>query len=408
MIMFSELRKLFSSKSVLISLFILMAILCVFSYNAYRSSDPLIKKYSEYISYLQGSGYSPDELCDYLKVKKSALESEVNLSPEQATKTKGEYTDTLMGDYIIVARAYKQADYIYSQFPSDRIALINNSIYNIKTENEKVISDNELIRTNENVIELYNRLIKPHFTANGDMESTYLFFDNSFWDYLMIIFVVLISVRMFTIDITNGSYQIIFSSVKGRNRLCIKQICAVIISIIAIITVSSLIQIFCSYAFFGIKSLTVPIQMYQEYEYCPYLISLGGFFAIKGFAKIIFYSSVAGVTILLTVICRKVIASISVPSIIGISAQIIMTYYYLYSVDPNANQLQKEYERYNLLRCILPNGLLNIREYYKTYDCIFLFNTTISRLTVNIIITISFTLICLTMSLVIYGKPRKR
>lgn len=177
----------------------------------------------------------------------------------------------LTGDFYIYHKAYELVNYKYKKFPSNRKQIISDSLYNISEEKQKSTPDKSVIKSNELVIEKYNRVINLELKNVGNLESMQHFFDNTIWEYAMIAFIVMLTVRMFTMDISCSAYKRIHSSKKGQRHLFKKQFFAVLLVITAITIVVALIQLICGITLFGVTKLALPLQMYPDFEFCPYL-----------------------------------------------------------------------------------------------------------------------------------------
>lgn len=379
-----------------------------FIINASKSKDLYISSYEKILSDFSSKDISEQELCDLLHEKKQSLEMSVKDFGDLANQQPGEYTDNLITDYLLFSHAYNTANYIYVQIPFDRRQIVNNSLYNISEELEKPQPDESVIRSNNHVIEKYNRVIPCELKSTGNLETMYLFFDNTIWDYVMIAFVIMITVRMFTMDISSGAYRMIYSSVKGRKRLFVRQFVAVGIIITVMMVLNAICQLFCGMVFFGVTNFSLPLQMVSEYEFCPYMISIGGYLGIKLIAKILFYFMILSLSAMITVLWRKVLASFVSLLIIGIAPLITITQFFLYSLDQNSNTLQSKYQTYNAMRCLVPHSLLNIDVYFQTYDEFSMFGFQLSRLFSVCLVTVFIIAICFIIGLCKFGCAKKR
>ena len=406
--MIFEIKKLFSPWLTLICLGLTLVFLSVFIVNAYRSKDTSADAYEKLLSDLSLNEMSGQEICDTLYNKKRELEIQVDEAGDLAFQQKGEYSETLMGDSLLFSRAYDAANYLYVQIPSDRRRIVNDSLYNISEESQKVQPDKKNIQINDHIIDKYNRVIKLELKSTGSTDSMQLFFDNTIWDYIMIAFAVMIAVRMFTIDITCGAYQMIYSSFNGRKKLFIRQFFAAILVVSLVIIFHSFCQLVCGIFFFGVKDFSLPLQMDPEYELCPYLITIGGYLGIKLLAKLLFYTMITSISILITILCRKVIVPFVSSLIIGVAPLITITHFFLYSLERNSNNFQFEYQVYNIMRTLLPHSLLNLRVYFQGYDEINLFGFPFCRLLSVCFVTTFIIIICFVFALNQFGAAKKR
>ena len=312
----------------------------------------------------------------------------------------------LTGDFYIYHKAYELVNYKYKKFPSNLKQIISDSLYNISEEKQKSTPDKSVIKSNELVIEKYNRVINLELKNVGNLESMQHFFDNTIWEYAMIAFIVMLTVRMFTMDISCGAYKRIYSSKKGQRHLFKKQFFAVLLVITVITVVVALIQLICGITLFGVTKFSLPLQMHPDFEFCPYLISIGGFLSIKFLCKLLFYIMIATVTSMVSVLFRKQLSSFAVSLVIGVLPLIAITYFFVYTTN-DTSAISTKYKIYDNMRGFVPHGLLNIRNYFRTFDYINLFGLQISRIILALAITILITIICFIFAFKNYGISKE-
>lgn len=402
--MLSELRKLFSSVSILICLAVTIAFLAVFIFQAYRSRYTDTEEYKKFLSEI----LEEDDVYSYLSSKKKMLESNLmEMGDDELFGQPGDYAENLMGDYLLYVKASGKADYVYTQLPQDRINIVKDSLYHIADENKKDVPDYGTIRQNERIIALYNRIVPCSLSNSGSLEQTMLFFDNTLWDYVFIALIVILTVRMFMMDISCGAFRLIYTSINGRRILFRRQLSAVVAVGVVFIAVQSICQFLCGYFFFDTCDMTLPLQIFPEFEFCPYQISLGEFFAIKFLGKCLFYVSLITSIAWITIISRKVTLCLVSGLMIGIVPVIGLTSFFLYSLDRDANAAQLKYRVYDFFRMVTPHALLNPQTYFRSYDEIMLGNLFINRFVMACTIsTLIIILSCFAASRC-YGKARK-
>lgn len=247
----------------------------VFAVNALKSRNSSNNAYEELLADINNSKMSDEEILIDLYSQFELLQIQINELGDSAFEKPGKYGKNIMEDYIIYSNAYSNASYIYQKFPDNRRQLVEDALYNISEEKSKTDPNTSVIKSNELVIEKYNRTIDLKFKDTGNIEGVQLFFDNTIWEYAMIVFVVMLAVRMFTMDISCGAYKIIHSSLNGQRSLFIKQFASVSVVVTAITVFTALIQIIFGKIFFDINDLSLPLQSFPEFEFCPYLISTG-------------------------------------------------------------------------------------------------------------------------------------
>ncbi len=397
-----ELKKLFSSWYMYICFLIVIAFFAVFAVNAVRSRSESDADYETLLSEINESEKSGDEICMELYNKCDALNYEIIEAGDRAFEIEGELGGNLMMDYFAYQKAYNLANYIYIKFPNERTYLVEDAIYNIVEQENNSTVNEVILRTNEKVIEKYNRKIDLELVNVGKIDQIHHFFDNTGWEYVFIAFIIMMTVRMFTMDFSCGTYKMVFTSKKGQHKLFVKQLASILLIVTGIAVAAALVQLIVGIKCFNIGNLSAPIQSYSEYEFCPYLISIRTFLLIKLLCKLIFYYTVVAITAMISVLFRKQLPSLAVGLIITLS-----TYFYNYTTDV-IGALTIEYRVYNFLRSILPQGLLNIKSYFNSFDYINVLGTNINRLSANIFISVFIITVCFAISWIAYAKPRKR
>lgn len=210
-----------------------------------------------------------------------------------------------MADYLIYQKAYSLADYIYREFPDSRTYIIEDALYNISDEKNNSIVNGTTVKINELVIEKYNRVIDLQLINVGNIELMQIYFDNTIWEYALIAFIVMMTVRIFTMDFTCGTYKMIFSSKNGQRALFVRQLSSILMIVTVIAIIAALVQLIVGILCFDISNLSAPIQIYSEFEFCPYTISINTFLLIKLLCKLIFYYTVIAITAMISVILRQ-------------------------------------------------------------------------------------------------------
>lgn len=405
--MLYEIKKLFSSRYMYICISIVVAFFAVFVVNAVRSRNESDIPYETLLSEMRESEKSGDEICTELYNKCEKIGAQISELGDKAFETEGEYGENLMTDYLICQKAYSLADYIYREFPDSRTNMIEDALYHIAEEKSNSVVNETTIKTNEIVIEKYNRVIDLQLINAGNIESTQNFFDNTIWEYALIMLVIMMTVRMFTMDITCGAYKMIFSSKNGQRTLFLRQLISVALIVTVIAITAAAVQLIVGILCFDISDLSAPIQIYQEFEFCPYAMSIGAFLLIKLLCKLIFYYTVIAITAMLSARFRQQLPSLGIALFATLSPLIVITYFFAYTTEYNG-ALSFEYRAYNFLRGILPQGLLNIKSYFNSFDYINIFGASVSRLSIAIAISILISIACIAVAWNVYAKPRKR
>ncbi len=136
----------------------------MFVVSAIRSREPDSSReeynnaYEKFLSEIRESEKDGDEICTDLYNKCENITNKINELGDKAFETEGEYGTNLMLDSFIYRAAYNRADYVYKTFPNNRTYLVEDAVYNIFEEKSSSNPNKTTIRTNEIVIEKYNRV----------------------------------------------------------------------------------------------------------------------------------------------------------------------------------------------------------------------------------------------------------
>ena len=230
-----EIKKLFASKLIIICLVLLFGFFVFFVVNAYKSREEVSEPYEKLISDISDVSDDSNSVLALLKEKSEQMTTDYYLNSEMYHSTKGEYGSTLADDMFLYRKAYNDAKKYFKTFPQNRIRLINDAMLTIIEEESKENPDKSIIALNQKAVDKYNRQIKMELKSTGDLFNTLYFFDNTYWDYALIAFIIMLTVRMFTLDYSTGAYQIVFSTPGGKKKLFLKQYFTLIASAVTII-----------------------------------------------------------------------------------------------------------------------------------------------------------------------------
>lgn len=404
--MISEIKKLFSSPFTYVSLLIVFAFLSVFIVNAARTDRAADKTYESFLAEINSSNMPEDEHILKLHNDIESLNMQMVEMGDGFFSIQGDYGETLADDLVIFYGAYNLLEYKNNQFPNNRKQIINDSIYKIMEEEQKEYPNTKVIKSNELAIKKYNKAVPLELKNVGDMESMQLYFDNTIWEYAMIAFIVMLTVRMFTVDISSGAYKMIHSSRMGRRHLFTRQFLAVSSIVTAIAIIAALIQLIFGVALFGVSNFFLPLQMYSEYEFCPFSISIAAFLLIKFLCKLLFYIMIVAVTAMVSIMTRKQFISLITSLVVGVAPLVTITYYFDQTTK-DSGDISTKFKAYDNLRGVVPHGLLNIRRYFSTFDYINLLGFHISRIALILSITALITIICSIVAYKNYGTPKE-
>lgn len=379
-----EIKKLFSSIFMWICLGLVIAFMSVYIIipGIYSNPDRI---YKSFLEQLNSQNLSEKELIEYLSSERIVLLKKCSELGDERFNVKGEFSENIWTDFMLFNRALETARYVFEEIPENRTSIVKDSLRTISAENAKSNPDMSVIRMNNLAVEKYNRIIDCRLMDTGDFDTIYSDFDNTAWDFVMIVFTVILAARMFSMDISRGAYKIIFSSANGRKKLYFKQLSACALIAGGLILLQTLCQIICGAVFFGVDNLSMPIQMIKDYEFCPYNISLGGFFAIKTLGKLLFYFSCIAVTALIAVLSRKALLSAAAAIILCVAPKILSNYFCSAANNESTSIFARD--TFNVMRCFIPQSLLNAKMYFRELDYAEIADFPLSRLLCVMLVT---------------------
>lgn len=387
-----ELKKLFSSVQMMICLFLLIAFLAFFVVQSYRSRDTTIEGYTKLINEFSEKYTDENELIEALAIKRYEVQSRLDSEGENAYNIKGEYGENLMSDFVLLDKAENYANYIYKDIQKHRKRIIKDSLYQIEET-----SDRNIKTEYQTAVEKYNVVLDNEFTNTGNITSAALFFDFTVWDYAMMAFVIMLTVRMFTLDRESGAYKMVCSSYYGKGRLFVNQLSVCLFIGFLIIILHTICQLLCGGLFYGINNFSLPIQSYEYFEFCPFNITLGEYLLIKTAGKLLLIMAAVSVTALITCLLRKNIPSVVMSIVIVIGSMLLNTKLYLSANDETGSIIESQ-KKFAEVRGFLPACLLKPDEYFKSLDYICIFNTAVPRFCCAAVITALISIICIGIS----------
>ena len=397
-----EIKKIFWSRYILLCLIILMGFFVVFIINAYKARVNYSKEYERLLTDISQNGYADEKGLKEVANKRDEILQHVFEDGKAASNIKGEFGKTVADDMLLYSKAYDEIKYIYIDFPEGRKRIVTDALSNIKNSNsEKIISENEI------VIEKYNRRIDMPLKNSGNLFDTLYFFDNTVWDYALIVFVIMLTVRAFSIDISSGAYQVVYSTAVKRKKLFFKAFISVLLFTVIILLITSICQIICGYFFFGVNDLSLPLQMTSYFELCPYLFSVLDYYIIKLLCKLLFYIALISISALFTVFSRRQASAMPFSMVVFITPLIIITYYFTLSTADSANSSDKSFLLYKELQTFIPQGLLNIKTYFNSFDYVNIAGVFMPRILCCVIITAVLAIGAFIMALQIYARPKR-
>lgn len=397
-----ELKKLFSSRLMLLSIIMTILLLGVFVYRTAKynmDTAENISRSREFIADIS-SGRSNAEVRSYLSRRQTELSEQIASSGEQ-------FPPELMNELFMCQSVQRKLDYIEKDFPEHRRALITDALAAAERERAKDAPDQSIITLNELAAEKYNTVIDLKLTESGKLGDLLINLDNIYWDYAMMLLAVITAVRMFTLDYSSGVYRVIHSEIKSRGRLFACQLAGAFAVTAAVVIVSAICQLIVGIFCFGISDLSLPLQQFEGFEYCPYKITVGGFLALKLCLKLLFYLCVTAVSVLMSVITKRAGAAAPISALAAIIPQIIMTVLFIYVAGENASALDRRYIAFDRLRTVLPQGFLNLKTYFFRFDHIMVPGFAVSRLFCAVTVTCLITAVCIFTASKKFARPAR-
>lgn len=404
--MIYEIKKLFSSVFVLICLGVVVVFMGLNVRNAAVNANNN-KEYKRLLADLNAQGLSEEEIIELYSEKESEFHSIMDAENSQDILygTEGEYGDNLFLDYMLYINAYNDADYIVNQFPKHRQNTVKDSLYNINDEELKASPNQDILALNRLAVEKYNRVLNLRIADPGDFDKMLYYFENTFWDYVMAAFAVMLTVRMFTMDLSCKAYKMVYSSYNGKEKLFLKQYLSCIAVICCLVLLYAACQLICGSLCFGVQDYSIPIQTVSAYEFCPYVISIGGFFAIQTLVKLLFYIMVVSAAALFAVLSRKALPSVAGSLILAIAPIAVSQYFYrMVTNGVGLSYASAEYRAFSLMRCIVPQFVLNSKTYFTGFDYFSVFGICISRFASVLVITALIVIVCFAVSYRSFGR----
>ncbi len=380
--MYYELKKLFSAKLVwgLLALNLLYMLFIPFQglRHNYRDHIQSVKTQQKIYTQMQAAYPEPQAMQD-------ALEQELYRITAQdwTSDAPGTYGKTLRQDFFAVNAVYEHVNYLVTQVPHNRSKIIKEMLYDISQAEQSGEQDLFTLRSNELAIKQYNRILPLELVSTGIHEGTqYILFNYTMWEYLMLAFLVLLTVRMFTMDLTCGAYQMIHTAKYAEKALFFRKFGALALVALLILLFHLSVELIANCTILGLSNSHLPLQQLETFEMCPYFITIGGFYLLKTVMKYLAYLWVIGLTAWLATILRKPLAAGGLGILLSCGGLVVHMVFYLRQTDVTARKI------YRVLRVILPQGLLNAREYLQTFDMANVLQYPVGRLQLCCCITI--------------------
>lgn len=382
--MYYELKKLFSAK--LVWGFLILNIL----YMLFIPFQGLRKNYQSYMqsvetqnaiyAKMQATYSDPQAIQDALE--QELLDMQLQNWMDDADDAPGTYGETMRQDFFAMNAVHDHVKYLVTQIPNNRSTLIKEMLYDMYQAEQSGEQDLFTVRSNALAIEQYNRILPLEIVSTGVQTDTqYIIFNYTMWEYLMLAFLVLLTVRMFTMDLTTGAYQMIHTAKSAEKALFFRKFGALALTALLILLFHLGVELATNCTILGLSGFHLPLQQRSAFEMCPYSITIGGFYLLKTVMKYLAYLWVIGLTAWITALLRKPLAANGLGILFACGGLALHMVFYLRQTDTTARKI------YRVLRMLLPQGLLNAREYLQTFDVANLLQYPVGRLQICCCIT---------------------
>ena len=397
-----ELKKLFSSRLMLVCIIVTAILFGVFVFRSvkyYSIGNEVIDERRRFIAEVS-EGRSRTEIGAFLSQRINELNGQIK-------DYDNEPPIELMNELFMCINVQDKLAYIEKEFPKHRRALIYNAIAAAERERMKPEPNQSVITLNELAAEKYNRIIDLKLTESGKLRDLLISLDNIYWDYAMMLLAVIIAVRMFTLDRTCGAYRVLNTKIKSRGRLFLSQLLSAFSVTAVIIILTAVCQLTVGMTCFGISDLSLPIQQFEGFEHCPHSVTLGGFLLSKLAMKLLFYLFVTALAAMLSVLLKKPQTALPAASLAVILPQILMTVLFVYTTEENASALDGRYIAFDRLRCILPQSFLNLKTYFFRFDYVTVFGIALPRMICAAAVTCGLTAVCIFTAYRKFARPAR-
>lgn len=399
-----EFKKLFASVFMWIIFGIVLAYLVIYivipadGINFYPNSQHL----NALLNTLNESGMTPDGQIEFCRAKQEEISS---WAFGENRADKGEYTDTVYDDYILLDCAVDVLERIYHDIPENRTAIVKDALRNITEENAKSEPDLGVIRMNSLAAKKYNRIVECEVRYTGHFDPVYNVYDDEPWDYVMIFFAVILTARMFTLDISRGSFKMVFSSKNGRIKLFTKQLSACLSVVGGMILLHTLSGMLVGAICYGVNDFSLPVQMAAPFCACPFALNLGGYYAVRTLGKLLFYFSCVTFTALIAILSKRALPTAAAGVIFCLAPAVLMSRLYVATkTEYTAITAQKTL---NVLKCFVPQSFLNIKMYFVDFDYAEIFGFPMSRIICIFCVTGILILAEVVISARIFGRETR-
>ena len=404
-----EIKKLLFSKLFIVCFAVLMAVLAGITINAAGERVTLDGPYRKLLEAVKAAEGTEEEKLDDLLRKKEWLEATVLKDHASAVGTAGAFGVTLFDDLILYSRAYDDLRRYLSEFKNNRTRIVIDALEALEDEKQKSDPEGRIIKKNELVIDKYNRVIDLQPADPGKLDRVLDNYDVGAWQVTFVLFIVTLSVRMFTMDNSSGEYKVLNSSVLRKKALFFRRYLAVMTAGIIVWLLVCVFQGLMASVLFKVDDMSLPIQMTVCFEFCPFILSVGGFCLIRFLCGSLVIMSVSALTAFLCIVLQKTSISLATSAVLTLAPCVFLDLLRRKAEVSASNVLSGEYKMYELFRSLLPTGLLNVRTYFQGFDYTNVFEIFIPRIVCCVAVTATITVIFLVAAAAFFsGHIRKR
>ncbi len=398
---FYELKKIFKTKGILISIVIIILCMLLNGINNagllnYLKPDVLtdatiqnVSKYNEKLFDELGETEYSDEKYEEMLLEYNSLYdgSETGIGAE-----KGKYGPTQAYDRYVYGLALDQMRYL-KNFQSDISDVIINAEQS--RENNKNLGkyrDDYKEKETTKAIQAYSEILNNTELKLCYVTSAYWYSftesegSNKFNTQLILFFICCIFSVYFATEYESRMSKMTYVTYKGRlSMFAVKNAVVFVISFL-ITLLSCLINIIVLTLHHGgmADALSQPVQLIFNNEpfaeFCPFNITFGQYMLLAFFMKFTAFYFASNIVVLMSVLFRKSLPSIafSALSVIGI----LQLTLYAYQDNLGAYEIKSTslYNVFQWLRTYSPISLLWSREYVSSFDVINLFGEPVYRL----------------------------
>ena len=389
--MLFEIKRLFKSKAML--LIVVLSLLPFLLTEYYATKEKTDK--TDVRSYLKQYTESNERAETYEKIK-TAYSEIGTITPE-------EMAGRNMFDIFMLSESYDYVSYEYENFNKKWAELVKEASFELLEEKGKDNPDRRVINKNEKIIEEYNNYIELPLVVPG----SFAFYDivhMRFPDIVFIMFIIAMSVILFTTGMSSNAEAMIRVMTLSRKKLLFNRWSAALLVNIVMSAVYTLYELHIAISYYNVKDLSIPIQTFQVFSMCPFRISVGAYFILDFSVRMICGMTILSLTMLLSYVLKNNIAVLSVSSVLWLGSFFVFYYYYKsYFEYKSISSDTALYKVIQICRTFLTSGLFDLRSYIINLDMAYV-GVYVLRIAVCILTAIVISVLSFIMSCRVYGR----